>query len=113
LASIFLHDDEYFEYLLENLGYLDENMFIMKRIGRCEVSPNVDQYGIRTYNQMHVGYRMSMEWGIGGLKRKWRQLMKRFDSTTPKYIVLFKVTTILTNFLHGHQMEFTFEVCAP
>jgi hypothetical protein len=22
-----------------------------------------------------------VEWGIGGLKRKWRMLMKRFDNT--------------------------------
>jgi hypothetical protein len=35
-----------------------------------------------------------MEGGIGELKRKWRQLMKRFDSTKPKYIVLFKVIVI-------------------
>jgi hypothetical protein len=33
---------------------------------------------------------------------KEMETMKRFDSTTPKYIVLFKATTILTNFLHGH-----------
>jgi len=60
--------------------------------------------------KMHVGYRVRLEWGISGLKRKWRWLMKRFDSTKPKYIVLLKATTILTNFLHKRQMDFTFEV---
>jgi hypothetical protein len=50
--------------------------------------------------KMHVGYRVRLEWGISGLKRKWRWLMKRFDSTKPKYIVLLRATTILTNFLH-------------
>jgi hypothetical protein len=54
-----------------------------------------------------------MEWGIGGLKMKWIWLMKRFNSTKPKYIVLLKITTILTNFLHGRQMDFTIEVCEP
>jgi hypothetical protein len=51
-----------------------------------------------------------MEWGINGLKRKWRRLLKRFDSTKPKNIILFKVIALLTNFLHRRQMDFTFEV---
>jgi hypothetical protein len=53
---------------------------------------------------------MQVEWGIDGLKRKWRWLMKRFDSTKQKYIVLFRVVAILTNFLHRCQMDFTFEI---
>jgi hypothetical protein len=65
-----LHGDEYFEYLLGDLGYLGEDMFIMKRIRRCEIGPNVDQDVIRTYNKMNVGYKVQMEWGIGGLKKK-------------------------------------------
>jgi flagellar biosynthesis protein FliQ len=36
--------------------------------------------------------------------------MKRFDSTKPKYIVLFRVVVILTNFLHRRWMDFTFEI---
>jgi hypothetical protein len=59
---------------------------------------------------MHVEYRMQVEWGIGGLKRKWKWLMKKFDSTKLKYIILFKVTIILTNFVHRHKMDFTFEI---
>jgi hypothetical protein len=36
--------------------------------------------------------------------------MKRFDSTKPKYAILFKATTILINFMHKHRMDFTFEI---
>jgi len=36
--------------------------------------------------------------------------MKRFDSTKPKYITLFKAIVILVNIFHRHQMDFTFEV---
>ncbi len=36
--------------------------------------------------------------------------MKRLDSTKPKYIILFRVAVILTNFLHICQMDFTFEM---
>jgi hypothetical protein len=59
---------------------------------------------------MHVGYKVQVDWGIGGLKRKWRWLMKRFDSTKQKYTFLFRATALLTNFLHRHLMDFTFEV---
>jgi hypothetical protein len=48
--------------------------------------------------------------GDGGLKRKWRLLMKRLDSTKLKYTHLFKAATIYTNVLHRHIMDFTFEV---
>jgi hypothetical protein len=48
--------------------------------------------------------------GIGGLKKKWRWLMKRFDSTKPKYIILFKTKVIFTNFLHRRRMDFTFVI---
>jgi hypothetical protein len=51
-----------------------------------------------------------MEWGIGGLKRKWRCLIKRFDSTKPKYAHLFQVTIVSTNFLHRKHMDLTYEV---
>lgn len=51
-----------------------------------------------------------MEWAIGGLKCKWKRLMNCFDFTKEKYNNLFRVTTLLTNFLHRHQHDFTFEV---
>ncbi len=108
--QFFLHGDEYFEYLLGDLGYVGEEMFIMRRIGRHEISPNANKDAIKTYNKMHVGYKVWVEWGIGELKRKWKWLMKRFDSTKPKYTILFKDVFILIFFLRKHQMDFTFEV---
>jgi hypothetical protein len=32
-----------------------------------------------TYNKMQDEYIVQVEWGVGGLKRKWKQLMKMFD----------------------------------
>ncbi len=97
--SFFVHDDENFEYLLGDSSYLGEKMFIMKRIGRCAISLNVDHDVINAYNKMHLRYKMWVEWGIGGLKRKYKWLMKMFDSTKLKYVILFKIVIILTNFL--------------
>ncbi len=40
--KFFLRGDEYVEYLLGDLGYLSEEMFITRRIGRCEIGLNDD-----------------------------------------------------------------------
>ena len=56
---------------------------------------------------MHVNYRMQVEIGIGGLKRKWQQLMKRFDCTKPKCNQLFCSCALMTNFLHKQRIDFT------
>jgi hypothetical protein len=56
-----LHGDEYFEYLVGDYGYLSEEMFIMRKIGRHEIGPN-DQDVIKAYNKMH---RVWVKWGLG------------------------------------------------
>ncbi len=72
-----MHGDEYFEYLLGYPSYLGEEMFIMKRIRRHEIGLNADQDTIKAYNKMHVGYRVWVEWGIGGLKREWKVINEK------------------------------------
>ncbi len=61
-----MHINEYFEYLLKDLGYLDEEMFIMCWFGKYEFVPRHDQNVINAYNKVHVGYKMKVEWKIGG-----------------------------------------------
>jgi len=51
-----------------------------------------------------------VEWGIGGLKRKWRRFMKRFDNRKPRYSHLFKFGALFTNFLHKTRMDLTYKV---
>jgi hypothetical protein len=51
-----------------------------------------------------------VEWGIGGLKRKWRRFMKRFDRTKPRYSYLFNFGASFTNFLHKKRMDLTYKV---
>jgi len=58
------------------------------------------------HNKNNVGFRV--EWGIGGLKFKWRRLMKRFDSTKSNH--LLRATTLLTNFLHRCRQDFMIEI---
>jgi hypothetical protein len=107
--QFFVHTDEYFEYILKDPGYLDEKMFVMFQLGKPKLVHGHDQNVINVYNKMHVGYRVKVEWGIGGLKWKWRQLMKHFNSTKSKHYHLFHVGAILKHFLHKYQMDFTYE----
>jgi hypothetical protein len=98
----FHHEDNYFEFLLGDPGYLGEDHFIMRRIGLHEVEPGRSVSAVELFNKMHAGYKVKVEWGIGGiggLKQKWRRLMKRFDSTRPKYCHFFYTAALLTNFL--------------
>jgi hypothetical protein len=65
---------------------------------------------IQAYNKTHVGYQMQVEWGIGGLKRKWRKLVTIFDNKKSKFNHLFQYKVLLTNFLHRRKRDLTYEV---
>ena len=43
-------------------------MFIMRRLDTCEFLEDADIGPIWAYNKMHAGYRVRVEWSIGGLK---------------------------------------------
>jgi hypothetical protein len=42
--------ETYFEYLLGDPGYEEENMFIMQRIGQVERLPYIDEVALTTDN---------------------------------------------------------------
>jgi hypothetical protein len=91
-------------------GYVGEEMFIMRRVGRREIPEGSDMEAVDLYNKMHAGHRVQVEWGIGGLKRKWKRFMKRFDSTKPRFPHLFQAGCIMTNFLHRRRIDMNLEV---
>jgi hypothetical protein len=106
----FTHGDEYFEYLLRNLGYMGQEMFIIWRIGQQEFALDANHDVVQTYNKMHVGFKVQVEWGISGVKRKWRCFMKRFDSTQSKFTHLFQIAITFVNFLQRRRMDLAYEV---
>jgi hypothetical protein len=59
---------------------------------------------------MHVRYKLKVEWGIGGLKQKWKRLMKCFYFTKENYNYLCQEIIIFTHFLHRHHLNFTYEI---
>lgn len=74
----------------------------------------VDNDVVNAFIKMHVGFRVWVEWGIGGLKRKWKKenikMLKQFDCIRVKYISLSKAACYLTNQSHRQGLDFTYHV---
>jgi hypothetical protein len=85
-------------------------MYIMRRVGTQELPTDADLPIVRAFNKMHVGYKVRMEWGIGGLKMKWRRLSKVFECTRVKFSILFCFATLLANFLHRRRLDYYVEI---
>jgi hypothetical protein len=109
--DFFTHRDDYLEYLPGDTGYVGEEMFIMRRIGQRELpAEDLDNQAVHQFNKMHACLKVRVEWGIGGLKRKFKRLMKRFDNTKQKFPHLFMAGCILTNFIHRRRMNMHYEI---
>jgi hypothetical protein len=89
---------------------MGEDMFIMRRVDRREIPDDADEHelsAIDAYNKMHAGYRIQVECGIGGLKRKFKRMMKGFDGSKDKFSLMFKAAAILTNFIQRRRLDFS------
>ena len=60
-------------------------------MGRMRITVGVDLPTIDDFNKMQASFRVIVEWGIGGLKKKIISLKKIFDLTRPTYSQLFRV----------------------
>lgn len=56
--------------------------------------------------------QISRQGGVGHwrIKMQVEKVDEMFDFTKEKYNNIFRVTTLLTNFLHRHHHDFAFEV---
>lgn len=48
-------------------SYRGENMLMMQRISQAEKPLYIDKDSFTTYNKMHVGFRVRVEYDIGDL----------------------------------------------
>lgn len=55
------------------------------------ITVGVDLPTIDDFNKMQASFRVRVEWGIGGLKKKIISFKKIFDLTRPTYSQLFRV----------------------
>ena len=105
--------EDYQEYLLGDPGYMGEDAFIMRRVDRREIPEDADENelsAINAYNKMHAGYRIQVEWGIGGMKRKFKRMMKGFDASREMFPIMFRGAAILINFIHRRRLDFSIDV---
>jgi hypothetical protein len=65
---------------------------------------------MQVYNKMHASFQVQVEWGIGGLKRKSKHIMKRFASPKQKYSHMFSVIAFLINFFHKRCINLIYEI---
>jgi hypothetical protein len=71
----------------------------MRRIDAREVS-DADGAVVDAFNKCHANKRVKVEWGIGGMKMKFRVLQSCFPWRRSKFITVFKTCAVLTNFIH-------------
>ena len=83
-------------------------MFLMRRVDQREA---VDVVGpaLQAYNKVHAGKRIKVEWGIGGLKMRWRILNGTWTNRRHKFSTTMRACAILTNFLHRRRMNMNIE----
>lgn len=106
--------DEILEFLLGDPGYLGWEMFIMRRVDAREIVGGVPE-GVApggvgnpvldAFNARHAGRRVKVEWGIGGLKNKWRVFLGTFPLRRDCFKVAFEAAAVMTNFIHRRRMR--------
>lgn len=99
--DLFTNNNDYCEFVLGDQGYTRLKKYIMCGFSKVEMRCMDLPPGLaKTFNKMHVGYRVRVEWGVRGLKMKWHHLMKQFDLVKPKFSITYRAATLMTNFLH-------------
>lgn len=79
-SEFLICSDEYFEAVLEDVGYIGVHYYILRYMGKVENLVGANILIMDAFKKMLVGFRVLVEWDINGLKHKCKCLMKLFDS---------------------------------
>jgi hypothetical protein len=103
----FSTDEEWLEYVLGDPGYMGAEMFVMRRIDNRERNPaDLQNPVINAFNKRHAAERVKVEWGIGGLKNRFRRFLGCCPTRRKSFSSLFRCAAILTNFIHRRRRDF-------
>jgi hypothetical protein len=86
------------EYLLGDPGYMGAEMFILRRVDNREA--DAANPVIRAYNKRHAAIRVQVEWGIGGLKKRFKRFLGTCPTPRDLLTPVFESCCKLTNFIH-------------
>jgi hypothetical protein len=100
-------EGDYFEYLLGDPGYLGVDMYILRRVDRREQNAgNPPNQVVEAFNKHHAGLRIQVEWGIGGLKNRFKKFLGITPNRQKKFSTMFAAAATLTNFVHRRRQDF-------
>lgn len=77
------------EYLLGDPGYFGLDEFILRRVSGRETSSKNNPV-VAEFNKMHAGYRVQVEWGIGGMKMKFEKCLHTCPNWREAFELLLK-----------------------
>lgn len=102
--QLFTNHDDYYQYVQGDQGYTSLEKYIMRSLSKVVMrAMNLLDGLVKIFNKMQCKYKVKVKWGIGGLKMKWRRLMKRFNLHKAKFAITFTDVALLTNFIEKRQ----------
>jgi hypothetical protein len=98
--------DQVGEYVLGDPGYLGLDMYILRRVDFGEIAREEQTPIIEAFNRRHCNKRVKVDWGIGGVKNKWRRFLDVCPSRRRNFEPVFVACCRLTNFIHDARQDF-------
>jgi hypothetical protein len=93
------------EYLLGDPGYMGADMFIFRRIDNREADDANPV--VRAFNKRHAAKRIQVEWGIGGMKTRFRRFLGTCPTYRDLFAPVFEACCRMTNFIHRSRLDFS------
>ena len=93
------------EYLLGDPGYMGADMFILRRVDNREA--DAANPVIRAFNKRHAAIRVQVEWGIGGLKKRFKRFLGTCPTRRDLFAPVFEACCRMTNFIHRSRLDFS------
>ncbi|PXF40335.1 hypothetical protein BWQ96_09956 [Gracilariopsis chorda] len=94
------------EFVLGDPGYMEMDQFVPSRLDAIEFS-DVDAHSVlQAFNKMHAGFCVAVEWGIGGLKCKFKKFLETCLNRRDTFELIFSTAAILTNFMHRRKKDY-------
>jgi hypothetical protein len=82
-------------------------MYVLRGVENREISNASGNLVVRAFNRKHAACRVEVEWGIAGLKNKFRRLLTICPNRRNRFSLLLEDCCRLTNFMHRSRLAFS------
>jgi hypothetical protein len=112
LFQAFAHVDDCFKYFL-GIRVMWDKRFLFVINANCFLMLTLPQWKVKTYNKMYVGFKVTMEWGVGKFERSnisffWKVFTPQNPSSTLvslKGIMFFIIRNQWLDVLNNHIID--------